>query len=165
MEGNSSLPKASTSPERVYDIPITLTNETDQVVAEHHDYFILDDSMLKNEDEYDHQLDSCSAADVPKYASLDQQNMDSLRLYSYTRICGTLTYAKESPEHNKISQVSFKKTNPDSFKSANEGSAEEDTDYTPDGRDFGIPQDTSSMIHSDQFLIETITRMNDQSQM
>ena len=48
--GVSRLPQASTSPERIYDIPITLTNGTDQLVAEHHDYryFILDDSILKN---------------------------------------------------------------------------------------------------------------------
>ena len=94
--GVSSLPQASTSPERVYDIPITLTNETDQVVAEHHDYIILNDSMLKNKDQYDHQLDSSSVADVPKYASLDQQNMYCHESYSYAYVCGTSTHAKDS---------------------------------------------------------------------
>ena len=149
----SRLPQASTSPERVYDIPITLTNETDQVVAENHDYFILDDSMLKNKDQYDHRLDSSSAADLPNYASMDQQNMDCLGSYSYACVCGTSTHAKDSPEYGKISQVGFKQTNPSLFKSAKESSAEEDTDYTPDGRDFSMLQNTS-MIHSDQFLIE-----------
>ena len=93
-EGVSRLPQASTSPERVYDIPISLTNETDRLVAEHHDYFILDDSMLKNKDQYDHQLDSSSAADIPKYASLHQQNVDSLGSYSYACICGTACMQK-----------------------------------------------------------------------
>ena len=63
-------------------------------------------------------------------------------------------HAKDSPEHGKISQVSFKQTNPNFFESANESNAKEDTDYTADKRDFGMPQNTS-MIHSDQFLIET----------
>ena len=153
--GVSSLPQVSTSLERVYDIPITITNETDQlVVAEHHDYFILDDSVLKNKDQYDHQLDSGSAADVPKHASLHQQNIDCLGLYSYACVCGTSMHAKDCPEHGKISQVSFKQTNPNFFKSANESSAEEDTDYTRDGGDFSMLQNTP-MIHSDQFLIET----------
>ena len=152
--GVSRLPHASTSPKRVYNIPITLTNETDQVVAEHHDYFILDDSVLKNKDQYDHQLDYSSAADVLKHASLHQQNIDSRGSYSYASICGTSMHAKDSPEYRKISQVGFKQTNPNFFKSANESSAEEDTDYTPDGRDFSMPENTS-MIHSDQFLIET----------
>ena len=153
--GVSRLPQVSTSPERVYDIPITLTNETDQLVAEHHDYFVLDDSMLKNKDQYDHELDSSSAADIPKYASLHQRIIDRLGSYSYACICGTSMHAKDSPEHGKNSQVSFKQTNPDFFKSANEISAKEDTNYTPDEKDFGMPQNTS-MIHSDQCLmIET----------
>ena len=63
--------------------------------------------MLKNKDQYDHQLDSSSVADIPKYASLDQQNMDCLGSYSYTCICGTSTHAKDSPEHGKNSQMSF----------------------------------------------------------
>ena len=75
---------------------------------------------------------------------------------------GTSTHAKESPEHSKISQVSFKQTNPDFFESANESSPKEDTDYTPDKGDFGMTQNTS-MIHSDQFLIE-VNHENGQSE-
>ena len=161
--GVSSLPQVSTSPERVYDIPITITNEPDQLVAENHDYFILDDSMLKNKDQYDHQLDSSSAAYVPKYASSHQQNMDCLGSYSYACVCGTSTHAKDSPEYSKNSQVSFKQTkfyNPIFFKSANESSAEEDTDHTPDEENFGMPQNTP-MIHSDHFLTE-VNHKNEQ---
>ena len=61
--------------------------------------------MLKNKDQYDHQLDYSSAADVLKHASLHQQNIDSRGSYSYACICGTSMHAKEHEYGKNFSSV------------------------------------------------------------